>query len=97
MTQNPMKVSEAMELLGTIDEYDEREPLSYLDIEAIQTLLASHEALRLAADALTEEVERLRAALELFANIDRTTNSDLWAINSDYCDIARAALKGKDE
>lgn len=34
----------------------------------------------------------LLKALERFANIDKTTNSDLWAINASYCEAARAAI-----
>ena len=34
----------------------------------------------------------LLAALELFANLDRTVNSDLWAIDASFCDKARAAI-----
>jgi ABC-type lipoprotein export system ATPase subunit len=35
----------------------------------------------------------LLEALELFANLDRTVNSDLWAIDAMYCERARAAIQ----
>jgi hypothetical protein len=45
---------------------------------------------------LAQELERkntaLTNALRLFANLDRSVCSDMWAIRPEYCAIARAAL-----
>jgi hypothetical protein len=34
----------------------------------------------------------LLTALDLFANLDKHVNSDLWLINQEYCNQARAAI-----
>jgi hypothetical protein len=42
--------------------------------------------------AVANAAPLLLAALKLFANIDRSTGSDLWAIRKEYCDLARNAI-----
>ena len=48
---------------------------------------------------VVSEIDRIKAinadllvALERFANLDTSVNSDLWAINKTFCDQARAAI-----